>query len=49
LTFAEIVSYKDVIKQLEADTVSFCGRVGVGGSKFMCGTYPQIVQIQLKV
>lgn len=45
----ELIDHEEVIKQLQADTVSFSGSVGVGGSKFTCGTYPDIVQIRLKV
>ncbi|XP_071154933.1 uncharacterized protein C05D11.1-like [Mytilus edulis] len=44
----ELIDHEEVIKQLEADTISFSGRVGVGGSKFLCGTYPQMVQVELK-
>lgn len=47
--FSELIDHEEVIKQLEADTISFSGRVGVGGSKFLCGTYPQMVQVELKV
>lgn len=29
--------------------MSFSGHIGVSGSKFSCGVFPDIVQIELKV
>lgn len=46
----ELVSHEEVIKQLEADMLTYSGALGVtGGGTFSCGAYPQVVHIQLQL
>ncbi|OWF39921.1 uncharacterized protein C05D11.1-like [Mizuhopecten yessoensis] len=46
----ELISHEEIVKQLEADMLSYGGGLGVtGGGNFSCGAYPQVVDLQLQL
>lgn len=46
----KLVSYEDVVAELERDTVSTSSSLGVsGGSRFICGSYSTTACISLQV
>ena len=44
-----LIPHEEVISQLEADTLNTDACLGVKGSKFNCGGYPQVVRVCIKV
>ncbi|ESO83908.1 hypothetical protein LOTGIDRAFT_222342 [Lottia gigantea] len=44
-----LISHEDVISQLESDTLSAESSWGFQGSTFSCGSFPQLLNITLKV
>ena len=45
----ELISHKEVVAQLAADTLLSEAHVGVGGRCFLPGSYPQLATLCLKV
>ncbi|XP_074663020.1 uncharacterized protein C05D11.1-like isoform X2 [Tubulanus polymorphus] len=45
----EFVPHEEVITELAADTLSSDATVGVGGGRFSCGDYAQVITLSLKV
>ena len=48
-SFVVLVPHEEVISQLEADTLVTGACLGAKGSKFNCGSYPQMVRVGIKV
>ena len=48
-SFVVLVPLEEVISQLEADTLVTGACLGAKGSKFNCGSYPQMVRVGIKV
>ncbi|KAJ1519883.1 hypothetical protein ONE63_004123 [Megalurothrips usitatus] len=45
----KLISYEDVVAELERDTVSSCSAIGVsGGSRFICGSFSSTAYISIQ-
>lgn len=44
-----VVPFEEVVTELAADTLSYSSSLGVGGSRFSCGNFSNVVMLTLKV
>lgn len=49
LLSSEVVSYDEVVKQLEADLVDYSSSIGFRGSRFRPAQFPEGLRVTVKV